>query len=55
MADEAGRQGHAHYTLMRYHYTSSHLSDGQTFQSLNTGSIVAGSWEMGTLKLLEGV
>lgn len=51
MADEAGRRGHANYTSARYHYTSSHLPDGQTCQSLNTGgSIGGGSGEMATLR-----
>ena len=50
MDSEAGRQGHANYTSGRYHYTCSHLPDGQTFQSLNIVSTEGKGREMVSLR-----
>ena len=49
MNGEVGRHRHANYTSGKYHYTS-HLSDRQTFQSLNIGSTEGGGRETVSLR-----
>ena len=49
MNGEVGRQRHANYTSGKYHCTS-HLSDRQTFQSLNIGRTEGGGRETVSLR-----